>query len=384
MSTLWRTTAAAALLSLALPVTGPPASAADRDGPAREDRKPARKASLSPGDTVRAKVVKTGWWWAANEPPPETGLLAAPQPTTPTTPARSIPVGAAAGDPERISAIEVKLKAEPGSMVRSFEMVLRESGEPGANVNAEGAAVVACPVTELFWADGRAGAWKDRPGYDCGIAEVPGKRTKKGLWRFDLTTLATTWLAEGNTDSRSFVLVESVPAPEGFQLAFDGVKDKGVGLELKAAPPPAGPDVPPPPATTGGSSGAGGVGSAGGGDLGAAGGGAALGGGGGGGGAPAGDLGGAAGDPAATDAAPSQEGSADGRLRATPVAAVPPWYSGLPRAAWVLVPLALGLAYLIMLALGPDARPAPASGQRGVSRALERLRTATTDLRGAR
>lgn len=381
MSTLWRTTAAAALLALALPVAGSPANAADRDGPAREDRKPARKAAPSPGDTVRAKVVKTGWWWVANEPPPETGLLAAPQPPTPTTPAGLIPVGAAAGDPERISAVEVKLKAEPGSTVRSFELVLRESGEPGANVNAEEASVVACPVTELFWADGRGAAWKDRPGYDCGLAEAAGKRTKKGLWRFDLTTLATTWLAEGNTDSRSFVLVESVPAPEGFQLAFDGVKDKGVGLALKATPPPPAPDVPPPPGAAAGSGGAGDVAATGGG-LGAGAGGAALSGGGG--GAPAGDLGGATGDQAATDAGSASEAPTDGRLRATPVAAVPPWYSGLPRAAWVLVPLALGLAYLIMLALGPDARPAPAAGQRGVGRALERLRTTAGDLRGAR
>jgi hypothetical protein len=42
----------------------------------------------------------------------------------------------------------------------------------------------------------------------------------------------------------------------------------------------------------------------------------------------------------------------------------------------LLAPLALGLAYLAMLALGPDAQPSASSSQRGVSRALERLRLA--------
>ena len=193
--------------------------------------------SPDPGDKRGAKVVKAGWWWLANEPPPETGLLAAPQPPAPTTPKGSIPVGAAGGDPEKVSAIEVRLKAATGSTVRSFRMVLRESDEPGANANAESAKVLACPVTELFWADGSAAAWKDQPTYDCKDAAAKGKRTKKGLWRFDLTDIAAGWLEEGNTDSRSVVLVEDVDAPESFQLALEGPKDKGVGLALKATPP---------------------------------------------------------------------------------------------------------------------------------------------------
>jgi hypothetical protein len=65
-----------------------------------------------------------------------------------------------------------------------------------------------------------------------------------------------------------------------------------------------------------------------------------------------------------------------------PVAApavVQPWYGGLPKATFLLVPFALGLAYLAMLALGPDAQPTTTSTSRhGVSRALDRLRQAGT------
>lgn len=389
MSTMWRTTAASVLLALTLPALAAPATAAagserrqpatsedreQRQGPDRKQRTPA------PGETIKATVVKTGWWWVANEPPPETGVLASPVAPTPTTPKGSVPVGAAAGEPERISAIEVRLKAEPGSAVNSFEMVLRETSAPGANANAEQATIVACPVTEAFWADGAAAAWKSRPAYDCSLAEAEGKRTAKGLWRFDLTSFAATWLAEGNVDSRSVVLVEKVEAPEGFQVAFDGPKAEGVGLELKAQPPT---DVPGetgglPTGGVGGSSSAGGFsgGSASPVDsgLGAVGGGAGLG------GSPITSEP-VSGQPAA---ATSEEPRAAARLQATPVAAVAPWYSGMPKAAYLLLPLTLALAYLIMLALGPAARPVPVTGRRGVSRALDRLRETGRDLRTTR
>lgn len=325
-----------------------------------------RQDSPRPGDTRGAKVVKAGWWWVANEPPPETGVLAAPQPPAPNVPKGAIPVGAIGGDPEKVSAIEVRLKAATGSGVRSFEMVLRESDEPGANANPEAARILACPVTELFWADGSAAAWKDQPSYDCESAAARGKRTKKGLWRFDLTEVATRWLAEGSTDSRSVVLVEDVEAPESFQVTFDGAKDEGVGLALRATPPP--PSSSGGGGVVGGSTTGVGTGSGGGSSLGG-GGGAPLGGGGSapltGSGADSGPVG---------DAAAGDAGEAGQEAIAPVAAALPAWYSGIPRPAFVLLPLALALAYLVMLSLGPGGRPVPTTGRHGVSRALERLR----------
>ncbi len=367
MSTTWRAGFTALLFGLAIPLVGAgPADAADRKSP-------------DPGDKRGAEVVKAGWWWLANEPPPETGILAAPQAPTPTTPKGSIPVGAVTGDPEKVSAIEVRLKAETGATVKSFQMVLRESEDPGANANAESAKVLACPVTELFWADGSAAAWKDQPTYDCKKTSAKGKRTKKGLWRFDLTDIAAGWLEEGNTDSRSVVLVEDVEAPESFQLALVGPKDKGVGLALKATPPPPGSgedDAPP----ESGSSGSGGSG------VSTGGGGSSLGS-----GSSGGGLGGPAlapvNDGAAPQAGERPAAAADesqGRLDAAPMAATPAWHSGIPPTAFLMAPLALGLAYLIMLALGPDGRPAPATGRHGVSRALDRLRQTGRDLRTGR
>lgn len=370
MSTTWRAGFTALLFGLAIPLAGAaPADAAGGKSP-------------EPGDKRGAEVVKAGWWWLANEPPPETGILAAPQPPTPTTPAGSIPVGAVSGDPEKVSALEVRLKAETGSTVKSFDMVLRESDKPGANTNAESAKILACPVTELFWADGSAAAWKDQPTYDCKEASAKGKRTKKGLWRFDLTDIAAGWLEEGNTNSRSVVLVEDVDAPESFQLALVGPKDKGVGLALKATPPPAdagdGGDGGALPDS--GSSGSGGSG------VSTGGGGSSLGSGGGGG------LGGPALAPVDDGAAPQAGGQpatagddeSQGTLDAAPMAAMPAWHSGIPRTAFLMAPLALGLAYLIMLALGPDGRPAPATGRHGVSRALDRLRQTGRDFKAGR
>lgn len=356
MSQAW-TALAALVLSVVIPSSAA-AQATDRQDPG--DRGSHRE-SVRPGDARRAEAVKAGWWWAANEPPPETGVLAAPQPPSPNVPKGGLPVGAVAGDPEKVTAIEVRLAAEPGSSVRAFEMVLRESEVPGANANAEAATILACPVSELFWADGAAAAWKDQPSYDCELASAKGKRTEKGLWRFDLSEVASGWLAEDSTASQSVVLVEDVAAPETFQVTFDGIKEKGVGLALKAGEPPAVPEGTPPAPTSE--------------SLGGGGGSPSLTGGG-----PSLDSGGGV-APLAADAPPAagqQPAAGDESTRpavstVAAVAAVPAWYSGIPRAAFLLLPLALALAYLVMLSLGPAGRPTPATGRHGVSRVLDRL-----------
>jgi hypothetical protein len=350
-------------------------------------------AKVAPGTTHGGEVVKTGWWWAANEPPAETGILAAPQPTPPNVPAGTLPVAAVGGDPEKVSAIEFALDAEPGSSVTSFDLVLRETDEPGANTNQDTARVVACPVVEGFWADGNAAAWKARPEFDCELASAPGERAATGVWRFDLTAVAALWLSEENTSSTSVVLVEDVDAPDSFQVGFVGMAAKGIGFKAVTVA----------PAKGGGSGGgSGGTGEAGTGGTGTAGGTGLAGGGGAGtpltsGGvdsstgsavgtgsgistppdgdgdlAPAPELAGVATDETAV-AAPAAGETA--QVSAIPIAA-PPWYAGIPKAGLLLLPLTLGLAYLMMLALGPDAQPSTVTARHGVSRALDRLRRA--------
>ena len=94
-------------------------------------------------------------------------------------------------------------------LVEKAVLVLRENGDPGATVNAETAKVLACPVTESFWADGAGAAWKARPSYDCDLASAAGERdAKTGVWTFDLTAVASLWTAEGHKGSTSVALVE--------------------------------------------------------------------------------------------------------------------------------------------------------------------------------
>lgn len=324
-------------------------------------------AKPDPGKTRGAEVTKTGWWWVANQPPAETGLVAYPQPTPPTVPAGSLPVAATAGEPEKVSAIELRLAAKPGALAEQATLVLQESAAPGASANAETAKILACPVTDGFWADGGAGRWEAQPAYDCDLAQAAGVRDAKGVWTFDVTSLASLWLAEGATGSPSLVLVEGAEAPDSFQVSFEGLAAKGIGFDATYLKAPTFPS-----AGTGGTGGTGAVGGPSGGSL-------STGAGTSGGSLSSGSLG--AGAP--VDAAPVDAGTAQTTdpvaAETTPVAApavMQPWYAGMPKGALLLVPVALGLAYLAMLALGPDAQPTTVSSRHGVSRALERLRAA--------
>ena len=343
---------------------------------------PASAAKATPGATGGGEVVKTGWWWAVNEPPAETGLVAPPQPPTPNVPEGALPVAALGGDPDKISAIEFALDAEPGSLVSSSTLVLRESQEPGANANQDNAKILACPVAESFWADGSAAAWKARPDFDCDLAQASGERDQDGVWTFDLSPVTALWLSEDTTSSMSVVLVEDVDAPESFQVAFDGLAAKGIDFSVVTVSPPK-PATP----TTGQGGATPAVGEAGAGSTGGSG------------SVPLSDVGGSSAGLGGVSSAPldapgvvapaldlgagATESVADAPV-AAPVAetaqvsaapmAAPPWYSGIPKAALLLFPLVLGLAYLMMLALGPDAQPATVGTRHGVSRALDRLK----------
>ena len=331
-------------------------------------------AQVEPGSTSGGSVLKTGWWWSANETPLDETTLSPPQTAPPNVPKGALPVSAVNGEPEKISAIEFKIAAKKGALAKSFVLALRESKEPGANANQEQAKVAACPITDVFWADGQAAKWNARPAYDCDSGMVLGERAKNGIWRFDLTSMAGLWLSPTNTSSPAVVLVEQGEAPESFQVAYDGQKADGIGLRIVTSPPPkaspapsgvgAGSGAAAPPSTGNGSTGGGSLTSSSGSGSGALSQPAD---------APPVDAP-VAGAPAPADAAPEAAPAADAELASTTVAAPPPWYAGIPRGGLLLFPFALGLAYLLMLALGPDAQPATSSTQHGVGRALDRLR----------
>lgn len=349
----------------------------------------AANAGVRPGTGEGAELVKTGWWWAANETPLDETSLAPPQPSPPTIPQGALPVAAANGEPEKFSALEFRLDAEPGALVESARLVLRESGEPGANLNVDGAKILACPVTESFWADGASASWKARPSYDCDLASAAGERdAKSGVWSFDLVAIASLWGAEGHRGSTSVALVEGAEAPESFQVAFEGPSTEGVGytftFDEAADPTPlTSPNGPSGEAASGEETSAGSTGSSGGSVGGSSGSFGSTG--------PSASgtasLGGDAAASGPVDVPAAEAAAAPSATAVTaPVSApfiAPPWYSGLPTGGLVLLPLALALAYLLMLALGPDAQPVAASGQRGVGRALERLKAAGGSVGGA-
>lgn len=370
MSALRTIASAAAVLLLALLTTG------------------AGKAAVRPGTAEGAELVKTGWWWQGNETPLDETTFAPPQPAPPNVPKGALPVSAAMGEPERYTALEFRLAAKPGQYVESAVLVLRENTDPGATVNAANATVLACPVTESFWADGSAAAWKARPDYDCDLASAAGERdAESGLWTFDVTAIASLWTAEEHAGSTSLVLVEGAEAPQSFHVAFDGPTLEGVGYRFVAGEAPEAADPPPAPASSASSGSAGADDDAPMAATGGSGTGSLL--------SDSSVVGGDSGGAAAPLAGSAEVASLDAPPAVAPVpaeaeeapvtaqtasvaapAVVPAWYSGIPAGGYVLLPLVLGLGYLLMLALGPDAQPAAGPTQHGVSRALERLRTA--------
>lgn len=366
----------------------------DRDGDVRLTRDERRvlrlAAAVEPGDAEGAAVEQTGWWSRVNEDPPETNVVGAQSVPAPDVPQGALPVTVAGGERVRVSAVGLALDGQTGGTVDQLLLVLRESDAPHAALNADGAVVRACQVTTDFWVASTNGKWSRVPEHDCEAGAVEGVRDPgTGTWAFDLTTLASGWLADDFTGSRA-VLLEAVTtdasgAPAESQVMYDAVE--GIGLLARTSPAvdvPSGDDT----SDSGGTTGPAGVGATGGtgGTPGGSGSTGSTGG--------LGSTGGTSSLPAGGDAAVPAPETAGGESLPTataeeaggllPVAATPrPWYGGLGPGSVLLTALALGLAYVTMLAMGPDAQPVPTTTtRRGVSRALDRMRTVGTGLRG--
>jgi hypothetical protein len=331
---------------------------------------PAEAKKAEPGTQRGGDVVQTGWWSRTNEPAPETGLLAPPSVPAPGAPAGTLPVAVASGERQRIAAIELKLDGKPGATVDTLQLALRESDEPGTQVSPELAMITACPVTETFWVGGENGTWKNQPEFDCEVLSAPGERDKNGVWTFDLAFLAADWLARGYDSSTAVVLVGEQAGDTGeplsFQVAFDGDKTKGIGLVASTSPSTATAPIAPAPSVAGAPATTGSAGPVGGGTVPTGGVGSVPSG-----GAAPGAPVAAAGDQPSPAAAPASSEQVE------PVAAPQlPWHAGLGKPMFLLLPLVLMLAYLLMLANGPAAQPTGGSSRRGVSRALDRMRQA--------
>ena len=357
--------------ALALLAAGPAASAAP--------------GGAEPGTTQGGQVVQDGWWSRSNEPPPETGLLQPPYVPAAAAPAGTLPVALVNGEPERVVAIEFGLKGETDSVVTSMVLALRESDAPGANISSQLSTLQACPVTEPFWVGVDNGAWPTRPSFDCEVAAAPGTRDDDGVWTFDLTSLASSWPSSTYEFSSAVVIVGAPPVdptsePGTFQVGFDA--EEGVGFTaVTEAPTGSADNDPDTDEETDGGTGSGATGGTPAfGTDGSVSGGSPL--------SPPGDL-------PALESSPVDPGMAAAPLpgesagqepistAVAPVAAtLGPWYAGLGATSVLLLAVAGFLAYLMMVALGPQGRPVigAGAGRRGVSRALERRRVALVQL----
>lgn len=328
--------------------------------------------AVEPGPSIGGKVYQAGWWWKSNDENEidKSGLIARPEPTPPNVPAGAMTVAAVNGAEEMVAAIEFALEYGPGADVTSFDVMLRESSAPNSNVNSdgEGVKVVACPVTDAFWAKAEGGKWSSRPAYDCERATAAGERGKDGIWHFDLTSIARLWLAEDSQLPTSIVLVEQVEAPMSFQVTWDGPSGKGIGMKLVAT---GGAITQPPAAIPAGSGTTGDSGAV---DTGA---GADFSG-----DVPAADAGTMPDDitaPAATEPRDVSRGSGlQLPAAATPVTHVGSMLEDIPGGVLFLIPVGLGLAYAVMFALGPNGEPVLSGARHGVGRSLDQLRLVKT------
>ena len=205
---------------------------------------------LAPAGAVGSlgAVTQDGWWNRLQGPPegePEGNPvrpLVPPLPKPPTVPPDAIATGAAAGQVDKVAGVGIDLTLADGDVLDRLVLRLKESPEPGANLGAERAKVVACPAT-VPWGPGQNAAWQDRPAADCEVGSAEGARADDGTWRFDLTALGRLWADPSAPLARHGVVlsVDPVVSPSA-QVSWLNFESGNVALELVAAP---GDPVPP-------------------------------------------------------------------------------------------------------------------------------------------
>ena len=352
-------------------------------------------ASAAPAQAAESQGAATqdGWWNRVQGPqegepdgnPIRPLFPALPKP--PNVPADAIATGATAGQVDKVAGVGIDVALADGATLDGLILRLKESDANGANVGADKAKVVACPATGP-WGSGQNAAWRDRPVADCSLGSAEGTRDADGTWTFDLAAIGRLW-ADPFAPLPAYGVVLSVdPAgsPASVQVSWLNLDTGSLAVELSATPAAGGladggataydPAAADPAAPASGPS------------VDSAASAPALSGSGS--GVAAGSLtypSGPAADattPAASDvsatgappespaeatlaAAPDQPGPV---LRARP--AVDFW-ERVPAPTALLVPVALGLAVLVGVTLGPAGRPSPVFRREGgLSRALAR------------
>jgi hypothetical protein len=197
--------------------------------------------ALEAGPNGTAAATQDGWWnrlQGPQEGEPEGNPLRPvlpPLPAPPTVPGDAIAVAVAAGQPVLVAAVGIEVALPPGALVESLKLILKESAS--GNINSTGAKVLACPATTP-WGPAKNAAWRDRPQADCSLGQVEGTRAEDGTWTFDLTALASQWadpLAFAPLAQNGVVLgLDAAASPAPTQVAWSDFDTGQVVVEMVA------------------------------------------------------------------------------------------------------------------------------------------------------
>lgn len=349
----------------------------------------------------RAAATQDGWWNrlqgpADGEPdgnPVRPLVPALPKP--PTVPADAIAAGVTAGQVDKVAAVGLDVALADGARLEGLTLRLKESPAGGANVGADKAKVIACPATAP-WGSGQNAAWRDRPAADCTLGSAEGVRAADGTWTFDLSGIGRQWADPFAPLAAYGVVLTLDPAasPSGAQVSWVNDETGGIAVDLVATPGRAGSAAgdrpaapapvtaaaaPPPPSPS--FEPAAGAEAVRAGNDGLSADPLAY---------PYGRPASPAETPAGTELSQSDTGPAPpGEVTlAAPAGAGPApqarpavdFWERIPAPTALLIPVAVGLAVLVGVTLGPGGRPAPVlSREGGLSRALARRSAAGRD-----
>lgn len=191
----------------------------------------------------RSVATQDGWWNrlqgpAEGEPdgnPVRPLVPALPKP--PNVPVDAIAAGVTAGQVDKVAAVGVDITLADGAALEGLTLRLKESDGSSANVGADRAKVIACPATAP-WGPSQNAAWRDRPPADCKLGSAEGTRTDDGTWTFDLIALGRLWVDPFTPLAANGVVLSIDPAsvPSGAQISWVNFESGGVAVDLVASP----------------------------------------------------------------------------------------------------------------------------------------------------
>jgi hypothetical protein len=208
-------------------------------------------ASAVPAQAAESRSTATqdGWWNRLQGPqegePEGIGTLVPAIPKPPNVPADAIAAGATGGQVDKVAGVGIDVALADGATLDGLVLRLKESDANGANVGADKAKVLACPASGP-WGTSQNGAWRDRPAADCSLGSAEGVRAADGTWTFDLAAIGRLWAdpfaplpANGvvlSVDTGVADGGQSPASPSSVQVSWLNYDSGNITVELAATP----------------------------------------------------------------------------------------------------------------------------------------------------